>query len=183
MWCITALELEARTSKAHREKVEVVTQAMDHAHTLFVEAYHDLGVEIAPFDKSGGELGTRLLSWLQEELASLPSIATGLTSYASLVTCKGSANALSREGCRHFEVFDRSDQDFDWEVLQVSNATLKQVVGALFDWMWGPHGRSVVRDTAGRAMEHVKSFLFSWSRWNVVLCLLFLTCYSFCFRR
>lgn len=85
MWCITALELEARTSKAHHEKVEVVTQAMDRTHTLFVEAYHDLGAEIAPFDKLGGELGTRLLSWLQEKLASLPSIATGLMSYASLV--------------------------------------------------------------------------------------------------
>lgn len=133
MWCITVLELEARTSKAHHEKVEVVTQAMDRTHTLFVEAYHDLGAEIAPFDKLGGELGTRLLSWPQEELASVPSIATRLMSYASLVTCKGNTNALSHEGCRHFEVFDRSDQDFDWEVLQVSNAILKQVVGALFD--------------------------------------------------
>jgi ABC-type phosphate transport system permease subunit len=33
--------------------------------------------------------GTRFLRWLQEELESLPSIVTGLMSYASLVTCEG----------------------------------------------------------------------------------------------
>jgi hypothetical protein len=27
-------------------------------------------------------------------------------SYASLVTCEGAANALSREGCKYFEVFN-----------------------------------------------------------------------------
>lgn len=48
-------------------------------------------------------------------------------------------------GCRHFEVFERSDQDFDQEVFQVGDASLKQVADALFDWIWGPHGRSVTR--------------------------------------
>jgi hypothetical protein len=28
-------------------------------------------------------------------------------------TCEGVVNALSREGCMHFEVFDRSDEDFE----------------------------------------------------------------------
>jgi hypothetical protein len=37
---------------------------------------------------------------------------TGLMSYASLVTCEGAANALSREGCMHFETFDRGNEDF-----------------------------------------------------------------------
>jgi hypothetical protein len=36
----------------------------------------------------------------------LSTIMTGLMSFASLITCEGAVNALSREGCRHFEVFD-----------------------------------------------------------------------------
>jgi hypothetical protein len=30
---------------------------------LFVDAHHDLGAEIAPFDRFG-EVGTRFLNWL-----------------------------------------------------------------------------------------------------------------------
>jgi hypothetical protein len=37
----------------------------------------------------------------------------GLMSFASLITCEGAVNALSREGCRHFEVFDLANEDFD----------------------------------------------------------------------
>jgi hypothetical protein len=48
----------------------------------------------------------RFLGWLQEELEVLPTIVTGPMSFASLVTCEGAVNALSREGCRHFEAFD-----------------------------------------------------------------------------
>jgi hypothetical protein len=40
----------------------------------------------------------------------LPTIVTGLMSFASLVTYEGVVNALSREGCGHFEVFDQSDE-------------------------------------------------------------------------
>jgi hypothetical protein len=36
--------------------------------------------------------------------------------YASLITCEGVANALSREGCRHFEVFDRVTEYCDREI-------------------------------------------------------------------
>jgi hypothetical protein len=68
--------------------------------------YRELGAQTAPFDKSGVEVGTRFLGWLQEELESLPSIVMGLMSYVSLVTCEGAASALSREGCWHFEPFD-----------------------------------------------------------------------------
>jgi hypothetical protein len=49
---------------------------------------------------------------MQEELRVLPTIMTGLMSFASLVTCEEAVNALSREGCRHFEVFDQSDENF-----------------------------------------------------------------------
>jgi hypothetical protein len=84
----------------HRERTESATRAgVDRAHMLFVDAYRDLGAQTAPFDKTGEE-GTCFLGWLQEELESLPSIVTGLMSYASLVTCEGATNALSREGCR-----------------------------------------------------------------------------------
>jgi hypothetical protein len=58
-------------------------------------------------------VGTRFLGWLLDELESLMSIVTGLMSYASLVTSEGAANALSHEGCRHFEAFDRVNEDFD----------------------------------------------------------------------
>jgi hypothetical protein len=78
-----------------------------------VDAYRELDAQTAPFDRSGEEVGLRFLGWQQEELESLPSIATDLMSYASLITCEGAANALSREGCRHFEVFDQATKDFD----------------------------------------------------------------------
>jgi hypothetical protein len=58
-------------------------------------------------------VGHRFLRWLHEELELLPSIVTGLISFASLITCEGATNALSHEECRHFEVFDRANEDFD----------------------------------------------------------------------
>jgi hypothetical protein len=78
-----------------------------------VDAYRQLGARTAPFDASGKEAGLRFLEWLQEEPEMLSMIVMGLMSFASLITCEGATNALSREGCRHFKVFDRSDEDFD----------------------------------------------------------------------
>ena len=80
---------------------------------MLMDAYRQLGARTAPFDTSGEGVGLRFLRWLQEELELLPSIVTGLMSFASLITYEGAANALSREGCRHFEVFDRANEDFD----------------------------------------------------------------------
>jgi hypothetical protein len=79
----------------------------------------------------------------------------GLMSYASLVTCEGAANALSREGCRHFEVFDRVNEDFDRGVFQIEDNMLKCSAGALYDRMWGLHGRSIIQERADRALAHV----------------------------
>jgi hypothetical protein len=139
------MESELRNIRSHCEKTKASTRArVERAHTLFVEAYLELGAQTAPFHKSGEEVGLRFLGWLQEELESLPSIATGLMSYASLVTCEGAANALSREGCRHFEVFDQSNEDFDRGVFQVEDDVLKRSTGMFFDRMWGPHGRGIV---------------------------------------
>jgi hypothetical protein len=78
-----------------------------------VDAYRELGARTAPFEASGKAVGLRFLGWLQEEMEVLPTIVTGLMSFASLMTCEGAINALSREGCGHFEVFDRSDEDFE----------------------------------------------------------------------
>jgi hypothetical protein len=145
-----------KSLRSYTERTEASTRTgVERAHTLFVDAYRELGARTAPFDKSGEEVGLRFLGWLQEELESLPSIATGLMSYASLVTCEGAANALSREGCRHFEVFDRVTEDFDCGIFQVGDEVLKWSAGALYNRMWGPHGRDTVRERADRALVQV----------------------------
>jgi hypothetical protein len=103
---VAALEVELTNVKTFREKLEDDARAsVKWAHSLFVEAYCDLGAEATPLNRFGDELGTRFLGWLQEGLASLPATSTWLMYYASLATCQGAANALSREGCHHFEVF------------------------------------------------------------------------------
>jgi hypothetical protein len=153
---VVDLELELKNMRGHHEKTESATCAgVDRAHTLFVVACRDLGAQTTPFNKLGEEVGTHLLGWLQDELESLPSIVMGLMSYASLVTCKGVVNALSREGCRHFEAFERGNEDFDAGVFQIEDDMLKRSSGALYNRMWGPHGRGVVRERADRALAHV----------------------------
>jgi hypothetical protein len=82
-------------------------------YAQLVDAYRELSAWIAPFEASGQEVGLRFFGWLQEELEVLPTIVTGLMSFASLITCEGVVNALSHEGCVHFEVFDRSDKEFE----------------------------------------------------------------------
>jgi hypothetical protein len=48
--------------RAYHERVDAIMRVgVDRLHTLFVDAYQDLGTEMAPFDKSGGEVGTRFL--------------------------------------------------------------------------------------------------------------------------
>jgi hypothetical protein len=39
-------------------------------------------------------------------------------------------NALSREGCRHFEVFDQADEYFDRDVYKVEDLVVKDSAGA-----------------------------------------------------
>ena len=83
-------------------------------------------------------------------------------SFASLVTCEGAMNALSREGCRHYEVFDQADENFEREIFKVEDPVVKQSAGALFDRMWGPHGREAVRERSDRAIEQVKVTFYVW---------------------
>jgi hypothetical protein len=70
-------------------------------------------------------------------------------------------NALSREGCRHFEVFDQEDEDFERDVYKVEDPVVKESAGALYDRMWGPHGWEVVRERAETARAQVR-LLFVW---------------------
>jgi hypothetical protein len=120
-----------------------------------VDAYQELGAWTAPFDASGKEVGLRFLGWLQEELEVMPTIVTGLMSFASLITCEGDVNALSREGCEHFEVFDRLGEDFEREIFQAEDPVLKRSARALYDRMWGPHDRETFWERSDRAMEQV----------------------------
>jgi hypothetical protein len=87
-------------------------------------------------------------------------------SFASLVTCEGAMNALSREGCSHYEGFNRSDEDFGREIFKVEDPVVKDSAGALFDRMWGPYGLEVVRERSDRARDQVK-FVFCFVSLNV----------------
>jgi hypothetical protein len=119
-----AEELEARFNalRGRMDKAESSTHAeVERTHTQFVDAYRELGARTADFEVSGQEVGLRFLEWLQEELLVLPTIVTGFMSFASLVTCEGAMNALSREGCRHYEVFDQVDENFEYEIFKVED--------------------------------------------------------------
>ena len=137
-----AEEMETRLGSLRDRlaKTEASTRAeVEQTHTQLVDAYRELGARTAPFEAPGQEVGLRFLGWLQEELEVLPTIVTGLMSFASLVTCEGAVNALSREGCGHFEAFDQSDEGFEREIFQVEDPVMKRSAAALFDRMWGPY--------------------------------------------
>jgi hypothetical protein len=159
-----AEELEARLGSLRNrvDKAEASTRAeVERTHAHLVDAYRELGAWTVASEAPGQEVGLRFLEWLQEELGVLQTIVMGLMSFASLFTCEGAVNALSREGCGHFEVFEQSDEGFEREIFQVEDLVLKRSAGALFDRMWGPHGRETVRERSDRAMDQVKSY-FVW---------------------
>jgi hypothetical protein len=125
-----------RSLRGYLDRAETSTRTgVDRAHKLLVDAYRELGARTAPFDSSGEEVGLCFLGWLREELELLQAIVTGLMSFASLITYEGAMNALYREGCRHFNVFDRAKEDFDCGIFQVEDEVLKQSAGVLYDRM------------------------------------------------
>jgi hypothetical protein len=177
--CQRAEELEARLNALCNrvDKAEALTRAeVERTHAQFVDAYRELGAWTAAFELPGQETGLRFLEWLQKELGVLPTIVTGLMSFASLVTCEGAINAFSREGCRHYKVFNQSDKNFEREIFKVEDPVLKQSTGALFDRMWGPHGRETVRERSDREIDQVKAHLhdymceYVWFFLNVCCC-------------
>jgi hypothetical protein len=142
--------------QARVERVEASMRSeAERTRKQLMDSYHELGAQTADFEVPDRESGLRCLEWLQDELLALPTIVEGFMSFASLITCEGAMNALSREGCRHYEVFDRSDEDFEREIYKVEDLVVKESAGALFDRMWGPHGREVVRERSDRARGQV----------------------------
>jgi predicted nuclease with TOPRIM domain len=114
-----AEEMETRlgSMRDRLDKTEASTRVeVERTHTQLVDVYRELSARTVPFEVPGQEVGLHFLGWLQEELEVLPTIVTGLMSFASLVTCEGAVNALSREGCEHFEAFDQSDEGFEHEI-------------------------------------------------------------------
>jgi hypothetical protein len=151
-------ELEERLNalQTRVERAEVLTRSKaERTRKQLMDSYHELGARTADFEVPDREPGLCCLEWLQEELLALPAIVEGFMSYASLVTCEGAMNALSREGCRHYEVFDQADADFEREIYMVEDPVVKESAGALFDRMWGPHGREVVRERSEMARGQV----------------------------
>ena len=165
------------------ERAEAATRAeAERTRTQMIDTYRVLGAWTGDFEVPDREPGLRCLEWVQEELQALPTVVEGFMSYASLVTCEGAMNALSREGCRHFEVFDQADEDFDRDVYKVEDLVVKDSAGALYDRMWGPHGREVVRERADTAMAQV-TFSFVWRLLGVGCVCVFAEFCVFCLRR
>ena len=69
---------------------------VERTRKQLMDSCHELGAQTADFEVPDRESGLRCLEWLQEELQALPTIVEGFMSYASLVTCEGAMNALSR---------------------------------------------------------------------------------------
>jgi hypothetical protein len=160
-------EGRCKALQACMEKAEASTRSeVERTRKQLVDSYRELGAQTADFEVPDREAGLRFLEWLQEELLALPTIVEGFMSFSSLVTCEGAMNALSREGCSHYEVFDRFDVDFGWEIFKVEDPVVKDSAGALFDRMWGSHGREAVRERTDRARDQVK----------FVFCLVFVEC-------
>jgi DNA repair exonuclease SbcCD ATPase subunit len=123
-----AEELEERFNalQARVERAEASTRSeAERTRKQLMDSYHELGARTADFEVPDRESGLRCLEWLQEELLALPTIVEEFMSYASLVTCEGAMNTLSREGCHHYEVFDRSDEDFEREIYKVEDPVVK----------------------------------------------------------
>jgi hypothetical protein len=139
------------------ERAEAAARAeAERTRTQLMDTYRELGAWTGDFEVPDREPGLRCLEWVQEELQALPTVVEGFMSYASLVTCEGAMNALSREGCRHFEVFDQADEDFERDIYKVEDPVVKESAGGIYDRMWGPHGRAVVRERAETARAQVK---------------------------
>jgi DNA repair exonuclease SbcCD ATPase subunit len=138
-----AEQLEERLSalQSRVERAEASTRSeAERTRKQLMDSYHELGARTADFEVPDREPGLRCLEWVQEKLQALPTIVEGFMSYASLATCEGAMNALSREGCRHYEVFDQADEDFERDIYKVEDPIVKESAGALYDRSRGGQG-------------------------------------------
>ena len=146
--------LTAQESRAEGAEAAMRAEA-ERTRTQLMTSYRELGVRTSDFEVPEREAGLRCLEWVQEELQELPTVLAGLMSFTSLVTCEAAMNALSREGCRHFEALDQVDEDFGRDIFEVEDPVVKESAGALYDRMWGSYGREVVRARAEAARAQV----------------------------
>jgi hypothetical protein len=174
------LEERLRALQSRVERAEAATRTeAERTRKQLMDSYHELGARTAEFEVPDREPGLRCLEWVQEELQALPTIVEGFMSYASLVTCEGAMNALSREGCRHYEVFDQADEDFERDIYKVEDSIVKESTEALYDRMWGPYGREVVMERAETARGQVMSgFCLVFVECGLCMCLLILCAVS-----
>jgi hypothetical protein len=131
-------ELQRRLAalESRAEGAEAATRAeAERTRTQLMTSYRELGVRTGDFE--------------------VPTVLAGLMSFTSLVTCEAAMNALSREGCRHFEALDQVDEDFGRDIFEVEDPVVKESAGALYDRMWGSYGREVVRARAEAARAQV----------------------------
>jgi hypothetical protein len=150
-------EVRYNALRSRMDKAEASTRSeVERTRAQLVDLYRELGARTADFEVPDREAGLRFLEWLQEELLVVLTLVEGFMSFASLVTCEGAMNALSHEGCKHYEVFDRADENFGRKIFKVEDPVVKDSAGALFDRMWGPHGREAVRERSDRAREQVR---------------------------
>jgi hypothetical protein len=171
--CAEHLQERLIALESRVERAEAAARAeAEQTRTQLMDTYRELGAQTGDFEVPDRGAGLRCLEWVQEELQALPTVVEGFMSYASLVTCEGAMNALSREGCRHFEVFDQADEDFERDIYKVEDPIVKDSTGAIYDRMWGPHGRQVVRERAETARAQV---MFS-----LVWCLMDVGCACVC---
>jgi hypothetical protein len=161
--CAEEWEVRFNALRDRVEKAEASTRSeVERTHAQLVDSYRELGVRTADFEVPDRKAGLRFLEWLQEELLVLPTIVEGFMSFASLVTCEGAMNVLSRKGCRHFEVFDQADESFEREIFKAEDPVVKQSAWALFDRMWGAHGWEAVRERSDRARVQVTFIVLLW---------------------
>jgi multidrug efflux pump subunit AcrA (membrane-fusion protein) len=138
-----AEQLEERLSalQSRVERAEASTRSeAERTRKQLMDSYHELGARTVDFEVPDREPGLRCLEWIQEELQALPTIVEGFMSYASLVTYEGAMNALSREGCRHFEVFDQADEDFERDIYKVEDPIVTTGCGAPTVGRWSGSG-------------------------------------------
>jgi hypothetical protein len=156
-------EVRFNALRGRVERADASTRSeVERTRAQLVDSYRELGARTTDFEVPNQEAGLRFLEWLQEKLLALPTIVEGFMSFASLVTCEGAMNVLSREGCIHYEVFDQIDESFEREIFKAEDPVVKQSAGALFDRMWGAHGREAVRERSDRAREQVIVIVFLW---------------------
>jgi hypothetical protein len=118
-----------KNMRAYHKRVDAARRVgVDRVHTLFIDAYHDLDAETAPFDKSGGG-GGPLPRLVARGVKVPPVYRNGPHVLCLSRYLQRGSKCLVGEGYRHFKAFDQNNEDFDQGVFQVEDDVLKRSVG------------------------------------------------------